>query len=97
MQVLNEFTNVTRRKLLLPWSEITEILYLIRAICQTEPLTIDTHDKGRFLAERYNLSVYDAMIVSAALLGGCDTLYSEDMQNNLIVEKQLRIHNPFNT
>jgi len=39
--------------------------------------------------------VYDAMIVAAALLSGCDKLYTEDMQDRLLVEGRLRIVNPF--
>jgi len=38
-------------------------------------------------AERYGLSVYDAMIVAAALLGGCKTLYSEDMQDGFLIDR----------
>lgn len=47
------------------------------------------------VAEHYVLSVYDAMIVSAALLGGCGTLYSDDMQDGLLIDNRLRICNPF--
>ena len=95
VQVLNEITNVARRKLTMPWIEINEILALIRLVCPTEPLTIETHDKGKLVAERYGLSVYDAMIVAAALLAGCETLYSEDMQDGQLIDQQLRICNPF--
>ncbi len=35
------------------------------------------------------------MIVAAALAAGCDTLWSEDMQDGFIVEGRLRIANPF--
>lgn len=38
---------------------------------------------------------YDAMIVASALLAECDTLYSEDMQDGLLIEERLRIRNPF--
>lgn len=95
VQVLNEFTNVARRKLAMPWNEIGEVLELIRAVCPTESLTTETHDTGRRVAERYGLNVYDAMIVAAALLAGCETLYSEDMQDGLVIDRQLRICNPF--
>jgi predicted nucleic acid-binding protein len=47
------------------------------------------------LAERYSLSVHDSMIVASALLAGCETLWSEDMQDGLLVENQLHIRNPF--
>jgi predicted nucleic acid-binding protein len=35
------------------------------------------------------------MIVAAALLAGCETLYSEDMQDGLLIDNRLRISNPF--
>jgi predicted nucleic acid-binding protein len=35
------------------------------------------------------------MIVAAALLAGCDVLYSEDMHDGLVIEERLRIVNPF--
>jgi predicted nucleic acid-binding protein len=97
VQVLNEIANVALRKLAMPWAEINEVLALIRSMCPAEPLTIETHDRGRLVSERYGLSVYDAMIVAAALLADCETLYSEDMQDGLLVERQLRICNPFAT
>jgi len=94
VQVLNEVANVARRNAM-PWIEINEVLALIRSVCPAAPLTIETHNRGRHVAERYGLSVYDAMIVAAALLGGCETLYSEDMQDGLLIDDQLRICNPF--
>ena len=95
VQVLNEIANVTLRRLGMSWEEIHEVLSLIRMLCPAEPLTVETHSKGLFLAERYGLGVYDAMIVAAALIGGCDTLYSEDMQDGMLIDNQLRICNPF--
>lgn len=47
------------------------------------------------LRERYALSFWDILIVSSALYEGLSTLYSEDMQNGLIVNEQLEIVNPF--
>lgn len=96
VQVLNEMANVAIRKLAMSWQEINEMLSLIRSVCLVEPLTIDTHDKGRGVAEHYQLSVYDAMIVASALLAECETLYSEDMQDGLLIDNQLCIRNPFN-
>ena len=95
VQVLNEIANVARRKLAMSWVEIDEVLSLIRSVCPVEPLTIDTFDRGRRVAERFGLSVYDSMIVAAALLAGCETLYSEDMHDGLLINKQLQICNPF--
>ena len=95
VQVLNEVTNVARRKLGMAWAETDELIAGLRSACSVEPLTIQTHDTGRRLAARYGLSIYDAMIASAALLAGCDRLFSEDMQHGLLLDGQLRVCNPF--
>jgi predicted nucleic acid-binding protein len=50
---------------------------------------------GRQIAERYRLSVYDAMIVAAAVLAGVRVLYTEDLQDGLRVNDRLAIRNPF--
>jgi predicted nucleic acid-binding protein len=95
VQVLNELASVATRKLKMSWVETREILSLIRALCKVEPVTVATHEQGIFLAERYGFSVYDAMITASALLSGCHTLYTEDLQNGQRIEKSLTIRNPF--
>ncbi|MBM1674995.1 hypothetical protein JQV74_18730 [Sulfitobacter mediterraneus] len=50
---------------------------------------------GRAITEKFQFSVYDAVIVAAALIAGCTTLWCEDMHDGLLVEEQLRIINPF--
>lgn len=95
VQVLNELTAVTQRKLRMSWTETDEILAVAQSLLSVEPVTLDTHKLGCAIARRYRLAVYDAMIVAAALLSGCSTLYSEDMQDGLHIEKQLTIRNPF--
>jgi predicted nucleic acid-binding protein len=79
------------------WTEIREVLAQIRAVCVVEPVTIETHDRALRIAERYGISIYDALIVSAALLANCNTLQSEDMQDGQVIERQLTIRNPFTT
>ena len=95
VQVLNEIANVALRKIGMSWVETNQFLASIRSLCAVESLTVETHDRGKDVAERYGLSVYDAMIVAAALLAGCTVLYSEDMQDGLVVDKQMRVANPF--
>lgn len=95
VQVLNEAMVNFRRKAGLDWDETGAFLAGVRALCPVEDVTLQTHDVGRALAERYGFSVYDAMIVAAALLAGCTRLWSEDMQDGLLVEGRLRIANPF--
>ena len=43
----------------------------------------------------YAFSFWDSLIVSCALQSGASVLYSEDMQDGLIVEDSLEIRNPF--
>jgi predicted nucleic acid-binding protein len=94
VQVLNELTNVGRRKMRLSWAEMHDFLVLVRAFLSIEPITVETHETGLALAERYGLSVYDAMIVASAVLSGCTTLWSEDMQHDVVIDG-VRIMNPF--
>ncbi len=95
VQVLNEIANVTQRKFRMSWAQSDEFLLMLREFLTVEPLTCDTHDLGIALARKHALSVYDAMIVAAGLLAGCDTLLSEDMQDGYKVEGRITISNPF--
>ena len=94
-QVLNEFTQVARRKFGLAPNDVREILGVVRQTVTVEPLTVETHDLGIALSLKYSFSVYDAMIVASALRCNAATLYSEDMQHGVVVERRLRIVNPF--
>lgn len=95
VQVLNEFTSVARRRLKMEFSEIRDTLAPIRSLCRVTPITIETHELGMTLAERYHYSFYDSLILASALLADCATLYSEDLQHHQRIEHALVIHNPF--
>jgi len=95
VQVLNEIANVARRKMGLSWPETHGLLSLIRDLLSVQALTMEVHETGLALAERHMLSIYDAMIAAAALHAHCDTLWSEDMQDGMVIEERLRVVNPF--
>jgi predicted nucleic acid-binding protein len=95
VQVLHEIANVSRRKMGLSWAETRNFLLMIRRLLEVKPITIEIHDVGISLAGRYQLSVYDSMIVSAALSAECDILLSEDLQDGLLINGRLRVLNPF--
>ena len=95
VQGLNELANVARRKMKMSWAETHAFVDTLRGLLTVHPLTIETHETGLRLAERYGLSTYDAMIAASALHAGCDTLWSEDMQHGLALKEGLRIVNPF--
>jgi predicted nucleic acid-binding protein len=64
---------------------------------RTDVLSLDesTVDQAARLAIRYQLSHWDALIVAAALLADCDTLYSEDLQDGQVFDERLTVINPF--
>lgn len=95
VQVLNEATVNCRKKAGMDWGETTKFLDGLRALCPVVPLSIETHEVGLAIAERYRISVYDSMIAAAALLADCTTLLTEDLQDGLVIEKRLRVANPF--
>lgn len=95
VQVLNEFLNVTRRKMGLPWPEVEQALSDVQRFADVRPLTPATHRQGLALAKRYRLGVYDAMIAAAALEAGCTTLASEAFSHGQRFEGRLTVRNPF--
>jgi predicted nucleic acid-binding protein len=95
VQVLNEFAAVASHKLKMKWAEITEILVPIKALCTVTDLSLATHEQALLIAERYGFSIYDSLIVSAAIAAGCKKLYSEDLQHGQRINRSLIIDNPF--
>jgi predicted nucleic acid-binding protein len=95
VQVLNEIANVARRKMGLSWTETRAFLSTMRSLLPVHPLTIEIHQTGLAVAERFGLSTYDAMIAASALHADCDTLWSEDLQDGLALADRLRIVDPF--
>jgi len=51
--------------------------------------------KASALREQYAFSFWDSIIVSSALHADASVLYSEDMQDGLVIENRVRIINPF--
>jgi predicted nucleic acid-binding protein len=95
VQILNELTNVARRKMKMSWDETHALLNTLRSLLTVYPVTVESHETGLGIAERFGLPIYDAMIAASAIHAGCDTLWSEDMQHGLKLDQGLRIVNPF--
>ena len=60
-----------------PLDLCTAFFAMLCGLLTFEPLTIETHEIGLAVSERYRLPVYVGLIVGAALLAGCDTHRSE--------------------
>jgi len=97
VQVLNELANVARRKMQMSWADTDVFLNIVRGLLVVHSVTVDTHETGLRLAQRYGFSIYDAMIAASALPAGCDTLWTEDMRHGMALPEGLRIVNPFRT
>jgi predicted nucleic acid-binding protein len=95
VQVLNEFAAVASRKFKAPWSDIRDALEVFAATLEVTPLTLETHRLAVDLAERHRLNLYDAAILAAADLAGCQTLHTEDMHPGLTLSSGLILDNPF--
>jgi predicted nucleic acid-binding protein len=95
VQVLNEVANVMRRKRTRTWTEVVGYLDALRIAFDVKSFTLREHLTGLAVIERYKLATYDAMLVASALVAECDTLWSEDIHDGLVIERQLTIRNPF--
>jgi predicted nucleic acid-binding protein len=58
------------------------------------PVSISTWYKSIEVRSRYSLSYWDSIMVSSALERGCSFLVTEDLQDGLVIDKNLRIYNP---
>lgn len=94
VQVLNEVASVCLRKLKMTWEDVDAVLETLKSTCEVLPVTLASHEKAVGLAKRFQISFYDANIVATAILCGADTLFSEDMQNDMSMES-LNVVNPF--
>jgi predicted nucleic acid-binding protein len=96
VQGLNEFANVARRKLGMGWEEIRDAVSALRTLCSTVlALDVAAHDEALRIAEGYGYSIFDALVIASALQAGSETLWSEDMQDGMVIDGRLRIVNPF--
>jgi len=95
-QVLNEYANVALRKYRKTWREVaTDIADFRETVPAILPVDAAANTDALRIAERYRLSFYDSLMLSVALKGGARTIYSEDMQHDLVIDGTLRIVDPF--
>ena len=95
VQVLNEFTSASLKKIKISTKELDEFLGLFLEIFTIKPLDVETFNSGLRISRRYGYHQYDSMIIAAAIQAGCQRLYSEDLQHKQVIDKKLQIVNPF--
>ena len=92
-QVLQEFVNVALRKLQLPHALIRARMAFYAGF-EVVPATSELMLGALDLHVLHSFSFYDALILQAAIVSGCEQLLSEDMQHGAKFGG-VRIVNPF--
>jgi len=94
-QVVNEYLNVLRVKRKLDRADANALARALMATSEVVAVTAGITEQAMQIGERYQINHWDALIVAAALVTGCDTLYSEDLQDGQVFEERLTVSNPF--
>ncbi len=94
-QVLQEFFNAVTRKLVRPLppedaEAAVRLLSRLTVVAADAPLVLAALEVRR----RYQLSLWDALIVQAATAGGCERILTEDLQHGMRFG-ELVVDNPF--
>lgn len=95
VQVINEFLNVCRVKLGLDTATRHQLANELLAGCHVVALDSRVVARAMQIEDQAGIAYWDALIVAAALLSGCDTLYSEDFQHGRVFEGRLTVVNRF--
>ena len=93
VQVLQEFFAATTRKLGMPSEVAKEHVF---SYARLEVISLSANDvlAAIDLHRLHRFSIWDALIVHSALVGGCATLRTEDLQDGRMIES-LAVSNPF--
>jgi len=94
-QVISEYLNVCNKRLKMTKQDCLDSLMAWLPYCELTSLEPAVYNNAIDLIKKYQFQMFDAIIVASSLLSDCTILYSEDMQHDLIIDKQLKIVNPF--
>jgi len=95
IQVLQEFYQVSTRKIQVPLSSRDALEYLqYISVLDTVHPDFEMIVAGIHIHEKKMISFWDALIVQSALSAGCTRLFTEDLQHGLKIDR-LIVENPF--
>lgn len=95
-QVVQEFLNVATRKFAVPLKPEDCRIYLrmvLNPLCQVYP-DLGLYETCLEVQAESRYSFYDSLIIAAAMRGGCEILYSEDLQPGQEI-RGVKIVNPY--
>ena len=91
---MNETVNTLKRKFSLDYRQIGAVVDELSQQSQIVIVSVDTIHKALEVAQRYQYSYFDSLIIASALEVGCDRLYSEDLQDGQKIDNILTLINP---
>ena len=95
-QVIQEFFSIASKKFAQPMT-MYECLYcldnIFSPLCAVFP-SIEFYKSALALKDQVGCSLYDALIIAAAVQEKCSVLYSEDLQHGRVIAG-VKIQNPF--
>ncbi|MBW4538754.1 MAG: PIN domain-containing protein [Myxacorys chilensis ATA2-1-KO14] len=94
-QVINEVCVNALKKANFTEAQIKLLIQTFENRCTVIAPRIEILNKASDLRSQHYFSFWDSLIVASALFANAEILYSEDMQDNLILEQRLMIVNPF--
>lgn len=94
-QVISENVNTCLKKLKMTKEESFEHGDYLFNSFKLNLITEKTIKLAFNISIRYKFSYWDSLILATALENNCNTLYSEDIQHNQLIDDNLRILNPF--
>lgn len=95
VQVINEFHWVLERKYKFDPDVIDKKVKSIVKISKIVPVSLQTYHAAITIRKKHHLSYWDSLLIASALENDAAVFYSEDMSHGLIINKQLKIVNPF--
>ncbi len=93
-QVLSEFSVALLRHNVEEVS-VVKAIHEIAAECTVASIHLATIKRALSLREKYRFSFWDTLILASALECGCRVILSEDLQHEQVIEKSLKVVNPF--
>ena len=94
-QTISEYINVLKRKITIPKYELIDLCMANLDDCNIHPVRISTLKIAKHIIQRYDLQIFDSIIIASAVETNCEILYSEDMHHGLEIDGKLKILNPF--
>jgi len=94
-QVVSEYINVLRRMTFIPKDKLLGLCAQALENARIYPVNVSVIRLAEQILHRYKLQIFDSIIIASSIAAGCEILYSEDMQHNLVINEKLTIINPF--